>query len=231
MRSAAARLGRRRRRTETLVVWWIEQPSSNTTNRGATKGGVLSFRRDTKTRRQPQQISAPRQRSSRLPRRRSITIKRSGNRTRYSCRSSRTARTSSELQMWSNDFVEERRRRRRPILLMEEAMMRRKSFRRRRVRSHARADWWAPCGRIIKPRPGNTTAWCGTPSKNHDAHAFEQIVKSSGKIEKMYTTKLMTSEDAELALKAAKELVDKYGGGPRHGLWQPVSDARRLLRM
>ena len=54
--------------------------------------------------------------------------------------------------------------------------------------------------------------------KNHDAHAFEQIVKSSGKIEKMYTTKLMTSEDAELALKAAKELVDKYGGGPRHGL-------------
>ena len=54
--------------------------------------------------------------------------------------------------------------------------------------------------------------------KNHDAHAFEQIVKSSGKIEKMYTTKLMTSEDAELALRAAKELVDKYGGGPRHGL-------------
>ena len=55
--------------------------------------------------------------------------------------------------------------------------------------------------------------------KNHDAHAFEQIVKSSGKIEKMYTTKLMTSEDAELALKAAKELVDKYGGGmARHGL-------------
>ena len=55
--------------------------------------------------------------------------------------------------------------------------------------------------------------------KNHDAHAFEQIVKSSGKIEKMYTTKLMTSEDAELALKAAKELVDKYGGDwSRHGL-------------
>ena len=55
--------------------------------------------------------------------------------------------------------------------------------------------------------------------KNHDAHAFEQIVKSSGKIEKMYTTKLMTSEDAELTLKAAKELVDKYGGDwSRHGL-------------
>jgi hypothetical protein len=35
----------------------------------------------------------------------------------------------------------------------------------------------------------------------------------------MYTTKLMTSEDAELALKAAKELVDKYGGDwSRHGL-------------
>jgi len=49
--------------------------------------------------------------------------------------------------------------------------------------------------------------------KNHDVHTFEQIVKSSGLIGKMYTTKLMTSEDANTALKAAKDLVDKYGGG------------------
>ena len=182
-----------------MVVWWIEQPSSNTTtNRGATKGGVLSFRRDTKTRRQPQQISAPRQRSSRLPRRRSITIKRSGNRTRYSCRSSRTARTSSERKCGPTTLSKERRRRRRPILLMEEAMMRRKSFRRRKSALACSRRLVAPCGRIIKPRPGNTTAWSCTPSRR--------------------TTKLMTSEDAELALKAAKELVDKYGGGPRHGL-------------
>ena len=49
--------------------------------------------------------------------------------------------------------------------------------------------------------------------KNHDVHTFEQIVKSSGLIEKVYTTKLMTSEDGDVALRAAKELVDKYGGG------------------
>ena len=49
--------------------------------------------------------------------------------------------------------------------------------------------------------------------KNHDVHTFEQIVKSSGLIEKVYTTKLMTSEDSDVALRAAKELVDKYGGG------------------
>jgi len=49
--------------------------------------------------------------------------------------------------------------------------------------------------------------------KNHDVHTFEQIVKSSGSIEKVYTTKLMTSEDGDVALRAAKELVDKYGGG------------------
>ena len=49
--------------------------------------------------------------------------------------------------------------------------------------------------------------------KNHDVHTFEQIVKSSGLIEKVYTTKLMTSEDRDVALRAAKELVDKYGGG------------------
>jgi uncharacterized protein with GYD domain len=49
--------------------------------------------------------------------------------------------------------------------------------------------------------------------KNHDVHTFEQIVKSSGLIGKMYTTKLMPSEDANTALKAAKDLVDKYGGG------------------
>ena len=48
--------------------------------------------------------------------------------------------------------------------------------------------------------------------KNHDVHTFEQIVKSSGLIEKVYTTKLMTSEDGDVALRAAKELVDKYGG-------------------
>ena len=35
--------------------------------------------------------------------------------------------------------------------------------------------------------------------KNHDVHTFEQIVKSSGLIEKVYTTKLMTSEDGDVA--------------------------------
>ena len=54
--------------------------------------------------------------------------------------------------------------------------------------------------------------------KNHDVHTFEQIVKSSGLIEKVYTTKLMTSEDSDVALRAAKELVDKYGGGSAAGL-------------
>jgi uncharacterized protein with GYD domain len=47
--------------------------------------------------------------------------------------------------------------------------------------------------------------------KNHDVHTFEQIVKSSGIVDRMYTTKLMTSEDARVAMKAAKVLVDKFG--------------------
>ena len=46
--------------------------------------------------------------------------------------------------------------------------------------------------------------------KNHDVHCFEQIIKSSGNVRDMYTTKLMTSDDAKKALTAAKELVESF---------------------
>ena len=121
-------------------------------------------------------------------------------------------------QMWSNDFVEGEKKKKKTntthgggdetqIFSQEKECARMLAQIGGTMRAYYKATTGEYDGVVVYSFP-----------KNHDAHAFEQIVKSSGKIEKMYTTKLMTSEDAELALKAAKELVDKYGGGPRHGL-------------
>ena len=111
-------------------------------------------------------------------------------------------------QMWSNDFVEGEKKKKKTNTTHGGGDDETQIFSQEKESALACSRRLvAPCGRIIKPRPRDTAARVVYSfPKNHDAHAFEQIVKSSGKIEKMYTTKLMTSEDAELALKAAKEL-------------------------
>jgi THO complex subunit 3 len=48
--------------------------------------------------------------------------------------------------------------------------------------------------------------------KNHDSRTFTTLLKASGKIDKLTTTKLMTSSDAAQCGKAAKEVHEMLNG-------------------
>ena len=215
MRSAAARLGRRRRRTDfgrlvdRTVLQQHQQPRSQ------RRRGLFSTRHQNATTFTDLGAEAEELAFAPSKKHHNQTFGKSD-----AIFMSQFAYRSDVIraQMWSNDFVEGEKKKKTntthgggddetQIFSQEKECARMLAQIGGTMRAYYKATTGEYDGVVVYSFP-----------KNHDAHAFEQIVKSSGKIEKMYTTKLMTSEDAELALKAAKELVDKYGGGPRHGL-------------